>query len=330
MPFHIHPQEILADPRAQARGETCEETVKEYAEAMDRGDEFPAITVFYDTDSGKYYLADGFHRLAAHRKARPNDPIMAVQKPGAIEAAAWHAIGANRSHGYQRTAEQKRHAVRMAILHPRAREMSRREIARYVGVNRNMVREIHNEMEAAGEIPSLYTAREKAIMALSDPANEGKSNREVATVAHVGEGTVRAAREEMAEAARNGRKCQIAQREPKPNLKPVKRCCGCSFHDRDTCTITNKPRAADDEACESWTDEDFSKPDPADVKIIEPKPKGVTMPRGEYKPRNAVTIDFEPDNPDAWAVLNFNQFDREFIVRGVAKLNELLKDPDMR
>ena len=58
--------EDLNTRNLQTRAALNEDTVQDYADAMERGDRFPAVTVF--TDGAEYYLADGFHRVEALRR----------------------------------------------------------------------------------------------------------------------------------------------------------------------------------------------------------------------------------------------------------------------
>src|SRR5689334_22036928 len=55
--------QIRADDRAQPRASLVEATVAEYRDEMAAGYRFPPLVVFHDGNS--YWLADGFHRLAA-------------------------------------------------------------------------------------------------------------------------------------------------------------------------------------------------------------------------------------------------------------------------
>jgi len=129
-----------------------EEIVKEYAEAMQAGCEFPPLRVFFDEPNDLMILADGFHRLAAHNKVRPNDQILVELIIGTVEDAQWESIGANKSHGLRRTNEDKRNAVTMALLHPKGAEKSDRSIAEHVGVSHPTVINVRRELEATGKI----------------------------------------------------------------------------------------------------------------------------------------------------------------------------------
>ena len=83
----IDPRLIRTDLNTEARGETSEETIREYAEEMENGTRFPPITVYFDVENTLYILADGFHRLFAHLRVKPNDPIIVEQYLGDFWAA---------------------------------------------------------------------------------------------------------------------------------------------------------------------------------------------------------------------------------------------------
>lgn len=95
----------------QTRAALNEETVLDYAEAMERGDRFPSVTVF--TDGAEYYLADGFHRVEALRRIGKKS-VSAELMDGDYKAALLYALKANSTHGLRRTNADKRHALEMA------------------------------------------------------------------------------------------------------------------------------------------------------------------------------------------------------------------------
>jgi len=132
-----------------------EAVIAEYADAMEQGDEFPPILVFYDEARNEFILADGFHRYAAHMRARPNDPILAEQRIGTVEDAFWASLAANQSHGLRRTNADKRNVIKRALLHSKGYEMSDRHIAKYLGVDHKTVSATRYEIESGGEIPHL-------------------------------------------------------------------------------------------------------------------------------------------------------------------------------
>jgi hypothetical protein len=76
------------------------------------GEKFPPVTAFYD---GKYYyLADGYHRYFAAKKAG-FDEIDCDVKNGTLRDAVLFSVGVNSAHGLRRSNEDKRKAV-MTLL----------------------------------------------------------------------------------------------------------------------------------------------------------------------------------------------------------------------
>ena len=148
----IDPKRIRTDLGTQMRIAMNEEVVKEYAEAMQAGCEFPALRAFFDEPNDLIILADGFHRLTAHNRVRPNDQILVELILGTAEDAQWESIGANKSHGLRRTNEDKRNAVKMALMHPKGAEKSDNQIAKHVGVSHTTVQNIRRELEATCKI----------------------------------------------------------------------------------------------------------------------------------------------------------------------------------
>ena len=147
------PKRIRTDLGTQMRVAMNEDIVKEYAEAMQAGCEFPPLRTFFDETNDLMILADGFHRLAAHNRVRPNDQILVELILGTAEDAQWESIGANKSHGLRRSNEDKRNAITMALLHPKGAELSDRSIAEHVGVDHKTVANVRREKQLTGEIP---------------------------------------------------------------------------------------------------------------------------------------------------------------------------------
>jgi len=104
-------KESIQTKGMQVRARLCEETVKEYAEAMAAGAKFPPVIVFHDGTN--YWLADGFHRLEAWKRNGVNS-IKAEVKEGSRIDALKFAFSANSSHGLRMSNEDKRNAVKIA------------------------------------------------------------------------------------------------------------------------------------------------------------------------------------------------------------------------
>lgn len=136
--------DIRIDGGTQPRSEINEGAVRDYAEALSNGVEFPPVIVFHD---GKdYWLADGFHRWHAHRHAGIAE-IRADLKAGTRRDAVLFAIGANATHGLQRTNADKRRAVEMLLADTEWAAWSDHEIARRAAVSHAYVGRIRRSLE---------------------------------------------------------------------------------------------------------------------------------------------------------------------------------------
>lgn len=104
----INIKTIRTDGATQSRVEINNEIVTEYAEAIKAGAEFPAVVVF--NDGADSWLADGFHRFHAHNQAGKTS-IVADVRQGTARDAVLYSLGANGTHGLNRTNADKRKAV---------------------------------------------------------------------------------------------------------------------------------------------------------------------------------------------------------------------------
>jgi hypothetical protein len=127
----------------QVRRALSETVIREYADALAQGAEFPPIEVYYDETA--HWLADGFHRLQAAAQAG-RDSIAATLHPGGQRAALLHALGANDTHGYRRTDGDRRHAIELMLADPEWQAWSNREIARQCRVSEFLVRTVRQEL----------------------------------------------------------------------------------------------------------------------------------------------------------------------------------------
>ena len=127
---------IQADPRAQAREERDPTTIDDYREKLQEGVTFPPLVVFYDGET--YWLADGFHRLAAAQAASLETFACEVRE-GGLRDAILHAVGANAAHGLRRKNSDKRRAVMTLLQDPEWRAWSDHKIAQICGVSQPFV-----------------------------------------------------------------------------------------------------------------------------------------------------------------------------------------------
>jgi len=158
---------IRIDGGTQARAGLNEETVAEYAATwqdlsyQQNGlDRMPPIVLYHDGES--YWLADGFHRVAAYKRfltdGKPSASPRALRAEvhqGTRRDAVLHACGANAAHGLRRTNADKRRAVETLLRDEEWRQWSDRKIAEACAVDHKTVATARAEMEATGEIPQL-------------------------------------------------------------------------------------------------------------------------------------------------------------------------------
>lgn len=151
---------IIIDKGTQSRAQISEETVTDYAEAMQAGDQFPPITVFFD--GVDYYLADGFHRLhAAQRLGKAS--IQAEVKTGTLRDAILFSLGANDKHGLRRSNADKRKCVRTLLEDFEWGELSVNEMARICCVSPQLVAAVKSEMDGGTKVSSVnFNAPKKA------------------------------------------------------------------------------------------------------------------------------------------------------------------------
>ena len=136
--------EIRADVAAQPRAAMLTDKVAEYADRMKEGDEFAAPILFYD--GVVYWLADGFHRVAA-AKSVGIEKLACLVKEGGLREAILYSCGANAKHGIQRTNEDKRRAVLKMLQDSEWSQKSTREIAKHCHVHHDTVASIKKELK---------------------------------------------------------------------------------------------------------------------------------------------------------------------------------------
>jgi hypothetical protein len=146
--------DLRTDGSTQPRGRLEDAVVQRYAEDMEGGlwdfaKTSSPITAFFDGEG--YWLADGFHRVAAAKKARL-DKVDVDVRPGGQRDAILHSVGANATHGYTRSNEDKRRAVSRLLDDREWAKWSDREIARLCHVDHRFVGRLREKL--TGDIPS--------------------------------------------------------------------------------------------------------------------------------------------------------------------------------
>jgi len=145
---------IIIDQGTQSRAEINEDAVSDYAEAMRAGAQFPPIIVFHD--GTEYFLADGFHRLHATKRAGKTS-IQADVRTGTLRDAMFFSAGANGDHGARKTNADKRKSVRMLLEDFEWGEMSVNDIAAHCHVSPQLVTAVKLEMEGGVKVSTVKT-----------------------------------------------------------------------------------------------------------------------------------------------------------------------------
>lgn len=145
---------IRTDGGTQPRAGIDQDVVREYAEDMARGAEFPPVQVVHD--GRDYWLWDGFHRLHARQQAGQRT-TPALVRQGTRREAVLLSVGANATHGFRRTADDKRRAVDTLLHDQEWSQWSDREIARRAAVDGKTVAARRAFLSA--EIPQIETRR---------------------------------------------------------------------------------------------------------------------------------------------------------------------------
>jgi hypothetical protein len=150
---------IGCDERLQLRAKGIdEEFVDHLADVLADGrelDDGQLPVVFWD--GHMYWMADGNHRIAAHKKAGRETMMCEVQQGGFREALRF-ALSANATHGLRRTNADKRRAVEVALADDEWRHLSDRLVAELCGVSYWLVSESRKNQSARNSSPDQETS----------------------------------------------------------------------------------------------------------------------------------------------------------------------------
>lgn len=140
--------ELRIDGDIQCRIETPKYrmNIEDYAEAMERGDKFPAIRAWYDEIEKCYWLSDGYLRLEASRKAGFKTIEVEVRHGGKRDAIL-DAVGANTTHGCKRSNAEKREAVLRMLDDNEWKQWSSYKIAEICHVSHTFVDNLKKELK---------------------------------------------------------------------------------------------------------------------------------------------------------------------------------------
>ena len=134
---------IRIDGGTQPRQNINESVIQEYADAIIEGASLPPVDVFFD--GSHYWLADGFHRFFATKKAGLAQ-ISALVRNGTQRDAVFFSVGANATHGLRRTKEDKLQAIRTVLEDFEYTDATDAEVAKLVNLTRQTVQRLRNEL----------------------------------------------------------------------------------------------------------------------------------------------------------------------------------------
>lgn len=187
---------LRVDGGTQPRAQMDLLTVEEYADAMREGASFPPVVAFYD--GADYWLADGFHRAEAAKRAG-RDSLVADVRQGTRRDAVLYSVGANAQHGLRRTNADKRRAVLALLNDEEWSRWSNREIARRANVSAAFVDNLRKSLPTVGSeesrqyitkhgtVATMNTAR---IGAAADPSGGAVDTRDPMGLGFGGDGGV--------------------------------------------------------------------------------------------------------------------------------------------
>lgn len=137
---------LLKTDGTQNRLEINDDTVEDYASVISENKTwvFPRLDVFHDGES--YFVADGFHRLLAARRAKRGSVPCKVHK-GTVRDARIFGMTANDKQGLRLSRADKRACVEWLLEN--GGKMTRVEIASKAGVSRKLVQNIVSKQKLA-------------------------------------------------------------------------------------------------------------------------------------------------------------------------------------
>lgn len=140
--------DITADPSIQSRVEIDQSAVVDYADLIREGTDFDPVVAF--DDGKKFWLACGFHRFFAYKKAGALEIPCDLRK-GSRRDAELYSIGSNAKNGLRMTLADRRKSVQMMLDDVEWSSWSDRQIARHTGASHTFVAYMRKPAQKAGE-----------------------------------------------------------------------------------------------------------------------------------------------------------------------------------
>lgn len=144
--YELRIDQIQILEELQSRASTDWKHVDELVELLQSGGQFKEHPVVFrqGPDGDEYFLADGFHRVHAYRKAGIESAMFDVRAGGsaAFRLAKLWSIQSNITHGLRRSNADKRRAVEMLLADEEWSTKSDRWIAETAGVSHPTVQNV--------------------------------------------------------------------------------------------------------------------------------------------------------------------------------------------
>lgn len=167
---------LRTDGGTQPRAEIDPFIVGDYAEAIQNGAQFPPIIAFFD--GSEYWLADGFHRVNACKKAGIAE-VEADVHQGTRRDAVLFSVGANATHGLRRTNQDKRRAVETLLRDTEWANWSNNQIAKQCAVSLDLVNRMRKDMSLNETLSERTYTTKHGTTAVMDTAKIGTAKRQL-------------------------------------------------------------------------------------------------------------------------------------------------------
>ena len=148
---------IKEDHATQVRGAVSSARVRDLTALLNETEaDLDPIDVFLPMGSGEpsaanpFWLADGYHRVAAYRSAGKAKVPARLHEGGQREAIEF-GLRKNGHHGTPMSNKEKRHATELAVLHPEIGQYTDKKIAKMIGVSQTLVNNIRRGVMPAAK-----------------------------------------------------------------------------------------------------------------------------------------------------------------------------------
>lgn len=164
---------LRLDGGTQSRVGIDESVVAHYAELIQSGVILPPVTVFHD--GADHWLADGFHRFHAHRRAEKAS-IEVDLRTGTLREAILHSFGANKGHGLQPSNADKRKIVTAMLSDAEWSQWSDNKIAKECGFSASFVGDMRRSIfSRTKDAPAIRTVERAGKAYQQNTSSIGKS-----------------------------------------------------------------------------------------------------------------------------------------------------------